>query len=87
MLGPLLQLPEGMEVLHVAVGNYGLAFDLVLTAPDMAETDTQIGAVPPMLHPLYEVYGGAVRIVDIDYPREQSAAEPVVDPATTGAPR
>jgi hypothetical protein len=75
MIGQLIQLPEGLEVLHVAVGNYGLAFDLVVTAPDMAEADTVIGAVPPMLHPLYERADGVVHIVDIDYPRERSAPE------------
>lgn len=85
MLGQLLGLPEDLEILHITVGNYGLAFDLVVTAPDMADTDTVIGAIPPLLHPVYQVTAGVVRMIDVDYPRAQSVNEPGSGPTVAKA--
>lgn len=82
MLGSLLGLPNDLAVLHVVVDDYGLALGLVVTADDMVDTPAEY--VAPRLSPLYQVDRGTVRIVGVDYPREQgnaSAEQATVLPA------
>lgn len=71
-LGRLLGLPDGLELLHVTIEDYGLALGLVVTALDMV--DTIEGGVPPTLWPLYEAADGRIRMVEVDYLRQPSTA-------------
>ncbi len=71
LLGKLLQMPEGVEVLHVVVGNYGLSLDLVITAPDMAEVEE--GIVPPRANVNYVIEGGHPWLTSVAYPSQGPA--------------
>lgn len=64
----LLGLPDDVEVLHVIPANYGLALDLVITAPDMAETDTAIGARPPSAQANFVSEDGVRYLASLSYP-------------------
>lgn len=72
MLHKLTGLPDDLEILHAIIGNHGMALDLVVTAPDMADTEVEIGCQPPTLWPLYQADADdtGTRIVAVDYPRE-----------------
>ncbi len=64
----LLGLPDDVEVLHATAANYGLALDLVITAPDMADTDTAIGAVPPSTQANFVSEDGVRYLASLSYP-------------------
>lgn len=70
----LLQLPEDVEILHSTIGNYGLTLELVITAPNMADTDTEIGAMPPRVTAHYtRDEDGRVYLSSLAYPSEKSS--------------
>jgi len=71
LIHALLGLPDDVEVLHSTIGNYGLTLDVVITAPDMVDTDTRIGCTPPIALPTYVRENGVGRLERLDYPRER----------------
>lgn len=76
IIGQLLDLPADLHVLHVTTDPFGLAINLVVTAPDMADSDLP-GAHPPTILPTLARVDGRTRIQSLDYPREQRAKEGV----------
>jgi len=69
LIHQLLDLPADVEILHSTVGNYGATLELIITAPDMAETDP-LATFPPA-HPTYVRENGVGRLQSLDYPRER----------------
>jgi hypothetical protein len=69
----LLDLPPHVEVLHATIGNYGLTLDVVITAPDMADTDVAIGCTPPSARTTYVRENGVGRLESLEYPRQRDS--------------
>ena len=75
IVGQLLGLPDDVTVLHVTADPLGLAINVIVTAPDMADTG-EWGVAPTALPTIVRV-DGVVRIQSLDYPRQQRAKEGV----------
>lgn len=73
ILGQLLDLPRDVTVLHVTPDPFGLAINVIVTAPDM--TDETPLAQPPVILPTLVRVDGRTHIQSIDYPREQRPKE------------